>query len=150
PLPINRETTVRAQAWILHTQIAAELEAEAKADVVCCDRAVLDNFCYLKRSAAGDPHVEVLEELVKAWTPTYHLLFRVPIVEGPRFDGVRETDVAFQHEIDRLIAATLREWRVPHVALDPADRARWAELVVEILLPHLHPQELLFPENGPA
>ena len=38
PLPINQETTLKAQAWILHTQIAWELQAEAKADVVFCDR----------------------------------------------------------------------------------------------------------------
>ena len=30
PLPINRDTTLKAQSWILHTQIARELEAEAK------------------------------------------------------------------------------------------------------------------------
>ena len=60
--PINRETTIKAQAWILHTQIAWELQAGAKAEVVVCDRAVLDNYCYLKRAAPGDPHVKVLEE----------------------------------------------------------------------------------------
>jgi nicotinamide riboside kinase len=148
PLPINRDTTVRAQAWILHTQIAWELQAEAKADVVCCDRAVLDNFCYLKRAAAGDPHVEVLEALVRAWTATYDLLFRVPLFGDPRFDGVRDTDLAFQREIDAVIAETLRAWEVPHVALDPAARPRWADLAVRTLLPLLKPQELLFPENG--
>jgi len=148
PLPINRDTTVRAQAWILHTQIAWELQAEAKADVVCCDRAVLDNFCYLKRATTGDPHVEVLEALVRAWTATYDVLFRVPLFGDPRFDGVRDTDLAFQREIDALIAETLRDWKVPHVALDPAARPRWAELAVRTLLPLLRPQELLFPENG--
>jgi nicotinamide riboside kinase len=149
PLPINRETTVKAQAWILHTQIAWELQAAAKADVVCCDRSVLDNFCYLKRAAAGDPHVEVLENLVRAWTATYDVLFRVPVLGDLRFDGVRDTDLAFQHDIDVLIEATLREWNVPYVALDPAARPRWAEVVVGTLLPLLKPQELLFPDNGP-
>ncbi len=148
PLPINRETTVKAQAWILHTQIAWELVAEAKADVVCCDRTVLDNFCYLKRAASGNPHVEVLERLVRAWTATYDVLFRVPVLGDLKFDGVRDTDLAFQHDIDALIVATLRDWRVPHVALDPAARSRWAEVVVETLLPRLKPQGLLFPENG--
>jgi len=148
PLPINRDTTVKAQAWILHTQIAWELVAEAKADVVCCDRAVLDNFCYLKRAAAGDPYVEVLEHLVRAWTATYDVLFRVPVLGNLRFDGVRDTDLAFQHDIDSLIAAMLRDWNVPHVALDPAARPRWAEIAVGTLLPLLRPQELLFPDNG--
>jgi molybdopterin-guanine dinucleotide biosynthesis protein len=30
PLPINKETTLEAQAWILHTQIAEELAATAR------------------------------------------------------------------------------------------------------------------------
>jgi nicotinamide riboside kinase len=146
PLPINRETTVKAQAWILHTQIAWELVAEAKADVVCCDRAVLDNFCYLKRAATGDPQVDVLESLARAWTATYDVLFRVPIVGDPRFDGVRDMDLLFQREIDELIGATLGAWGVPFVALDPGRRTDWPTAAVESLLPRLKPQELLFPE----
>jgi len=150
PLPINRDTTVKAQAWIIHTQIAWELAAEAKAEVVCCDRAVLDNFCYLKRAATGDPQVETLESLVRAWTATYDVLFRVPLVSDPRFDGVRDTDLLFQREIDELIAATLRAWTIPFVALDPARRSEWSRTAVETLLPRLKPQELLFPELDPA
>ncbi|MFI5180179.1 MAG: AAA family ATPase [Thermoanaerobaculia bacterium] len=146
PLPINRDTTVKAQAWILHTQIAWELQAEAKADIVCCDRSVLDNFCYLKRAATGDPLVHVLESLVRSWTATYDVLFRVPIVGEARFDGVRDTDLLFQREIDELIAATLGSWHIPFVALDPARRSDWSRMAVETLLPRLKPQELLFPE----
>jgi nicotinamide riboside kinase len=146
PLPINRDTTIKAQTWILYTQIAWELVAEAKADVVCCDRAVLDNFCYLKRAAAGDPQVGVLEPLVRSWTATYDVLFRVPIVGDPRFDGVRDMDALFQREIDDLIAAMLGAWKVPFVALDPACRGDWSKTAVETLLPRLKPQELLFPE----
>jgi len=146
PLPINRDTTVKAQAWILHTQIAWELQAEAKAEVVVCDRAVLDNYCYLRRAAPGEPHVKVLEGLVRAWLPTYDALFRVPIVGDPRFDGVRDTDLAFQHDIDALLLATLEEWEVPFVTFDPAGRDGWAKRAIEALLPALRPQELLFPD----
>lgn len=146
PLPINRETTLKAQAWILHTQIAWELQAEAKADVVFCDRAVLDNFCYMRRAFTGAPEEEVLEALVRTWTRTYDALFKVPVVGDPRFDGVRDTDFAFQHEIDRSIAQMLAVWGVPHVPLDPARRAEWSQRVLEVLLPRLKPQELLFPE----
>ncbi len=46
PLPINRETTLPAQAWILHTQIAQELATAAQCDIVICDRSVLDNYAY--------------------------------------------------------------------------------------------------------
>ena len=38
PLPINLDTTVGAQEWILHSQIALEIEAAARHDVVLCDR----------------------------------------------------------------------------------------------------------------
>jgi predicted ATPase len=146
PLPINQETTLKAQAWILHTQIAWELQAEAKADVVFCDRAVLDNFCYMRRAFTGAPEESVLEELVRTWTRSYDHLFKVPVVGNLRFDGVRDTDLAFQHEIDDSISQTLAVWGVPHVALDPARRADWATHVLDTLLPHLKPQELLFPE----
>src|SRR5512140_4012488 len=90
PLPINRDTTLKAQAWILHTQIARELEAGAKAEVVVCDRAVLDNYCYLKRALAGEPVSRELELLVRTWTARYDALFRVPIVADPPFDHVRD------------------------------------------------------------
>jgi len=146
PLPINRETTLPAQSWILHTQIAWELQAAAKSDVVVCDRAALDNFCYLKRAGGAGPHEKALEALVRSWTPTYDFLFKVPIVGDPRFDGVRDTDVAFQHEIDEMISATLDAWGVTCRPLDPRHRAGWTTVVVEALLPILKPQEMLFPE----
>ncbi len=34
PLPINRETTMDAQNWILHTQVARERELDAGCDVI--------------------------------------------------------------------------------------------------------------------
>src|SRR5271169_605350 len=148
PLPINQETTLKAQAWILHTQIAWELQAEAKADVVFCDRSVLDNFCYMRRAFTGAPAEAVLEELVRSWTKSYDALFKVPIVGDPRFDGVRDTDLTFQREIDGSIEQTLAVWGVPHVPLDPARRGEWGALVLDVLLPRLRPQELLFPEPG--
>ena len=147
PLPINRETTLPAQSWILHTQIAWELEAQAKTEVVVCDRAALDNFCYLKRAGGAGPHEKALETLVRSWTPTYDFLFKVPIVGDPRFDGIRDMDVAFQHEIDELISATLAEWEVPHVTLTPGRREEWTGVVLETLMPALKPQALLFPET---
>lgn len=150
PLPINRDTTLTAQSWILHTQIARELEAGAKGEVVVCDRSVLDNFCYLKRAVAGEPIDHSLEGLVRSWTGTYDALFRVPIVGDPRFDGVRDTDLAFQHGIDELLGATLGEWGVAYHDLDVADRNGWITFVLDQILPVLKPQELLFPETEPS
>ena len=47
PLPINRDTTLDAQSWILHTQIAWEIAAAERSPAVVCDRSVLDNYAYL-------------------------------------------------------------------------------------------------------
>ncbi|HXT51619.1 MAG TPA: AAA family ATPase, partial [Thermoanaerobaculia bacterium] len=64
PLPINEETSVAAQSWILHTQVAEELVAAARYPVVLCDRSVLDNYVYLLL-AAGDR--EPLQSVVGTW-----------------------------------------------------------------------------------
>jgi nicotinamide riboside kinase len=150
PLPINRDTTLKAQSWILHTQIARELEAESKAEVVVCDRSVLDNYCYLKRALSGEAIAPELELLLRGWTGSYDFLIRVPIVGDPRFDGVRDTDLAFQHGIDALIGETLSAWGVPCHHLEAARREKWTADVLEKILPALKPQELLFPESETA
>src|SRR5262249_2539829 len=92
PLPINRDTTVAAQSWILHTEIAEELAAENKAEIVICDRSVLDNYCYLLQTGKH----AMLEPLVRWWTESYGLLIKVPIVGSLQFDGLRAVDIAFQ------------------------------------------------------
>ena len=80
PLPINEETSVAAQSWILHTQIAEELVAQARYPVVVCDRSVLDNYVYLLLAAGRQ---EGPERLVEYWLQGYDLLVHVPIVESP-------------------------------------------------------------------
>ena len=141
PLPINRDTTIDAQSWILHTEIASELEAAHKAEIVICDRSVLDNFCYLL-SAGRAP---VLEPLVRWWTATYQLLIKVPIVSPPRFDGLRDTDATFQRAIDEKIESILSEWGIPAVRLERDRRQFWATDSLEAILPLLGPvQEQLF------
>jgi nicotinamide riboside kinase len=140
-LPINRETTTDAQSWILHTEIAAELEAQHKAEIVICDRSVLDNYCYLLQTVRAP----TLEPLVKSWTGTYDVLIKVPIVSPPGFDGLRDTDTAFQRKIDETIEAVLAEWNVSAVRLDKDRREHWAADTLEAIRPLLGPvQEPLF------
>jgi thymidylate kinase len=148
PLPINKETTLTAQSWILHTQIAWELAAEAKSEVVVCDRATLDNFCYLKRAGGAGAREDALASLVASWTPTYDMLVKVPICGALKFDGVRDTDIAFQRDIDEMIDGMLERGAIPHLALDPSNREGWIGAVLGKLLPVLRPQEMLFPEAG--
>src|SRR3954449_1777503 len=97
PLPINEETSVAAQSWILHTQIAEELVAQARYPVVVCDRSVLDNYVYMLLAAGPR---EPLEAVVDAWLPTYRLLVHVPIAGRLQPDGIRAADPAFQHLVE--------------------------------------------------
>jgi thymidylate kinase len=130
PLPLNRATTVDAQAWILHTQIAREIEATVHHDVIVCDRSVLDNYAYL---VAKYGRVSVFDELIASWLPTYGLLVKVPVVTPPRFDGIRDTQTEYQQEIDRVIESLLKDFRVDCVRLPAWSRDQWIEQVMASL-----------------
>jgi GTPase SAR1 family protein len=101
PFPINEATSEAGQLWILHRHIAAELEASARADVVVCDRSVLDNYAYYCYKFGRRLY---LDALIKEWIGTYTLLVKVPIVDEWLIpDGVRSTDRDFQWAIERLV-----------------------------------------------
>ena len=142
PLPINEDTTLDAQAWILHTQIAEELEASARYEAVICDRSVLDNYAYLVARVGRRPD---LDQLVESWIRGYTRLFKVPVLEEPSFDGMRAVSRSFQMEIDAAIDRLLGEFAVEVLPLDPSDRDGWIPLVMDTLgLPKHPPQIDLF------
>jgi nicotinamide riboside kinase len=142
PLPINRDTTLEAQEWILHTQIAQEIAASARYQVVVCDRSALDNYAYLVQRVGRRGE---LDALVGAWMGTYQGLFKVPILATPSFDGTRDTSAQFQADVDRVIEELLGALEVPCVRLDPADREGWVDVVLRAVgLPAKPPQMDIF------
>jgi predicted ATPase len=142
PLPINEETTLDAQAWILHTQMAEELAAAATYEVVVCDRSVLDNYAYLVARVGRRPE---LDPLVGNWIRTYNALFKVPVLEAPSFDGTRAVSRSFQLEIDETIDSLISAMGVEVIPLDPLDRDGWIPTVMRTLdLPLKPPQIDLF------
>ena len=142
PLPINEETTLDAQTWILHTQVAEEIAASAQYEVVVCDRSVLDNYAYLVARAGRHP---ALDGLVGEWIRGYDTLFKVPVTSAPSFDGTRAVSRAFQLEIDATIDRLVEAFGVRVVPLDPRDRAGWLPAVVRALaFPAEPPQRELF------
>lgn len=145
PLPINRSTSRDAQAWILHTQMAWELEAQATHAVVLCDRSVLDNFCYLLHAAGPQP---AWEPLLADWLRSYDLLVKVPLWTRPRWDGVRDTDTAFQRAIDALLDQQLQQRKLTYTALEPTGRGRWGDQVLALMEPLLQPLPLLFADHA--
>lgn len=139
PLPINRDTTLSAQAWILHTQIADEVAAAAQNDIVICDRSVLDNYAYLVNQAGRLPGYDAL---VTEWVKTYDGLFKVPIVDPPTFDGQRDVSQSFQRDIDGIIDHLARDLGVTCHRLEPGQRDGWVDTVLrESGLP-LHPPQI--------
>ena len=146
PLPINRETTVSAQAWILHTQVARELETVQGYEAVVCDRSVLDNYAYMVHASGRQP---ALEPFLRHWLSTYRLLVRVPVVAAPSFDGTRDTSVTFQLEVDRILVDLLHEFGIETLELDPTRRDQWIRHVLGALdLPTSSPQLDLFNDLG--
>lgn len=139
PLPINQTTTLAAQAWILHSQIAEEILASARYDVVICDRSVLDNFVYLLLSTGPQPRFEML---VDSWIGTYDLLVQVPVVSGPRADGLRSTDPAFQEAVHQRLAQEVSTRDLQVLDLTGTERDEWLDRVEEEVKSRMGPTQL--------
>ncbi len=139
PLPINRDTTLAAQAWILHTQIAEEILAAARYDFVICDRSVLDNFVYLLLSTGPQP---TFDALVDSWIGTYDLLVRVPIVADLRPDGLRSTDPGFQSAVDERLSREVRSRGLEILDLTGIERDDWLDRVEAVVKDRLGPEQL--------
>jgi nicotinamide riboside kinase len=144
PLPINKETTLDAQAWILHTQISREIAAADRYRAVICDRSVLDNYAYLVHQVG---RVDSFEPLIARWLGTYTRLVKVPICEPPRFDGTRDLSETFQVEIDQGIDGLVDVFGVGCLRLVPRERPEWlVQILGDLDLPLEPPQLGLF--NG--
>ncbi len=138
-MPINRDTTLDSQSWILHTQIAEEIIAASRHDLVICDRSVLDNYVYLLIAAGRQ---KPLEDLMRYWTATYDLLVHVPIVNDPRPYGLRATDPAFQTAVDERLLRELKQRELAFLDLCDIERVSWLDHVEERAWKDLEPRQL--------
>ena len=139
PLPINKGTTLEAQSWILHSQIADEIVAGSRYDVVICDRSVLDNFVYLLLSSGPQPE---MEQLVSSWTRTYNLLVHVPVLDDPRADGLRSTDPIFQRAVHDRLNQEISQREVAVLELEGLPREDWLDRVEQYVKEALRPGQL--------
>lgn len=130
PLPINRDTTLAAQAWILHSQISEEILAAARYDLVICDRSVLDNYVYLLL-ATQEHHA--LEAMVDSWTSTYDLLVKVPIIQDLRADGLRSTDPVFQQAVETRLSQEVSKRQIDVLDLAGLPRDQWLQEVEDVV-----------------
>ncbi len=139
PLPINEETGVASESWILHTQIAEEVVAAQRYPVVICDRSALDNYVYLLLAAGPQ---EGLELLVSYWMKTYDLLVQVPVVHEPSADGFRTTDPEFQRRVDDRLTVELATRGLAAHRLDPIRRADWLNDAEALVWSRVQPRQL--------
>ena len=100
PFPINEDTSLKAQEWIIAHQIKEEQAADT--DVILTDRSVLDNYVYLYMKL-GEDH-EALKSLMLNHLKTYDFLF-LTTIQSPKIidDGFRSTNNEYQREIDEII-----------------------------------------------
>ena len=139
PFPVNEGTTLESQLWILHAQIAAELDA-ARAPHVICDRSVLDNYCYLVNKFGRQRR---LESWLEWWMQSYTLLVGVPpLADGIAPDGFRSENLEFQQRIHELIEEmldtspfTALQGRV--VWLEKRERRVWGERIFAAAAPYM-------------
>jgi nicotinamide riboside kinase len=139
PLPVNEATSLAAQAWIVHTQVAEEWVAAARHPVVLCDRSALDNYVYLLLAAGRQP---ALESLVDEWMTTYDLLVHVPILAAPSDDGYRAIDPAFQRAVEDRLDREIALRALSVLRLDAVDRAGWLDAVEAAIWARLAPAQL--------
>jgi thymidylate kinase len=103
PFPLNEQATREAYQWIIARQVQLEIEKAPRAEILVCDRSVLDNFAYyVRRYGNRGEEAEALGSYCRSWMRTYDLLVRLPIGELLAPDGFRSTDAEFQREIDRV------------------------------------------------
>jgi hypothetical protein len=140
--PINEGTIFEGHLWVLHAQIARELDASSRAEHLICDRSVLDNYCYLVNIFGRQ---QQLEQWLAWWMESYSLLVSVPpMADGIPPDGFRSENLEFQERIHDLIGETLAErpFSSCHervLWLDRRDRRVWGEIIFAATAPLLRP-----------
>ena len=138
PFPLNERGTREAYHWIIARQVQLEIEKAPRADILVCDRSVLDNFAYyIRRYGESRQESFALREYCLAWTGTYDMLVRLPIAEPLKPDGFRSTDLEFQRDIDilcdELFESRYDESTRPAYLRGPLSAAEIAEHIIASL-----------------
>lgn len=135
-IPINKGTTLEAQAWILHKQCINEIESQIhNYEVIVCDRTVIDNYVYLEK-AVGRKQEYLQMVLNHLQLYPYNKIYLLPMTMEPTADGIRELDTVFQMEIHNRLLRLLTEFKIKYIELSKPNktdefRTEWVEAIVE-------------------
>jgi predicted ATPase len=98
--------TLLRQMLLFTYQTVEESMVSSQADVIVCDRTVVDHLAYsvvLFPAFERTQEFAALSAILKTWLTTYQLIFYVPVEFKVVSDGVREDDIDFQARIDAKI-----------------------------------------------
>ena len=108
PYPVNRDMTIKSQRWLFGRQIAVEHMAAQDAEILVCDRTIMDPLVYatwLMEHGHNEiaPFLNVAMPFALDYMGSYSaLVWCRPNGLGPIDDGFRDTDPNFQYEIDAI------------------------------------------------
>ena len=134
-IPINQDTTLPAQLYILMQHITEELRGTLRNyQVLVCDRSVFDNLVYLERRCGEN---KFLKDFLKGYAETfpYDVIYKLPMVGELMDDGIRDAKSReFQLDIFNRLNALLEEMNIDHRTMPPPTtelRKEWADLIVK-------------------
>ncbi len=121
PFPINEAASIETEIWMVHTQIRAELQAQAqKYEAAVIDRCSLDAIVYWHDRNTPHPYFEKLRDAALEWVKTqYDLLVLVEPssdTDGYAVDAVRDSSIIYRNRIRDLFREYLSS--LPESTLD--------------------------------
>ncbi len=154
-LPINEETTLMAQLWILFSQFAEELlysqprKTGHHYDVIICDRGP-DNYCYLQHHC-GDDNYALQLTLGHLQKFPYAKLYFLPAIEEniSMGGGTRSINIEFQRIMDLKIRYFLQKHNIAYTELPTPHtqdnfRDEWVRIIVNQTLYDLGAPKIMF------
>ena len=99
-IPINENTNLPAQLYVLLRHMAEEQKAVARNfDMIISDRSVYDNWVYLERKCGDHPFIlDFIFNYVQKFP--YSALYKLPLVGELQADGVRDAvNKDFQEDV---------------------------------------------------
>ena len=124
PFPLNHNQSSSTTCWLIHKQIANELESTLEdVEIVLCDRGLPDILSHwLHKSGSlygGDQAITELLPVAKRWSSLYDRIYLSRIDERltPQADGLRVSDAQYRDELQSCLLQTLNSLKLPFQTL---------------------------------
>jgi thymidylate kinase len=121
------------QTLILLGQVITEADNKHKYDIEICDRTLFDHWAYTLHAFRHELSVEHLEEtyewFIAKHCSTYDKIFYIPTEIKPVDDGIREADIPFQTEIDKIIVGLFNKNNLAFVTIAGSVEKRAVDVI---------------------